>query len=348
MSTYNPSTISNLDLQISQPLLQGFGFAVNNRAIRVAKNNLQVADLVFKEQVITTVSNMVQLYWNLVSLKADVDVRKKSLSLSEKLYSDNQKQVEIGTLAPIAIVQAEAEVAARQQDLLTSETNVLQQETVIKNTLSRNGIANPAIADAHIIPTDPIRIPEVEPVQPVQDLMEKALDSRPELAQSRIAIENTKINLTGTKNALLPVLSAVADVRNNALTGLPNPLNPRLNDPLLGSPPNPVFVGGYSNVLGQLFGRNFPSYSIGLQMNIPLRNRAAQANMATAQLNLRQNELTVQKLVNQIRVDVQNALIAVRQARARHQAAVKSRILQEQTLDANRRSSRSAHPLRIT
>jgi len=264
-------------------------------------------------------------------------VRKKSLSLSEKLYSDNQKQVEIGTLAPIAIVQAEAEVAARQQDLLTSETNVLQQETVIKNTLSRNGIANPAIADAHIIPTDPIRIPEVEPVQPVQDLMEKALDSRPELAQSRIAIENTKINLTGTKNALLPVLSAVADVRNNALTGLPNPLNPRLNDPLLGSPPNPVFVGGYSNVLGQLFGRNFPSYSIGLQMNIPLRNRAAQANMATAQLNLRQNELTVQKLVNQIRVDVQNALIAVRQARARHQAAVKSRILQEQTLDAEQK-----------
>lgn len=334
---YNPSTFSSLDLQLAQPLLQGFGFALNRRAIRIAKNNLQVADLVFKEQVITTVANIVQLYWNLVSLKTDVEVRKKSLALSDKLYSDNQKQVQIGTLAPIAIVQAEAEVAARQQDLLTAETNVLQQETVIKNTLSRNGLASPAIAEAHIVPTDPIRIPDVEQIQPIQDLMEKAIDSRPELAQSRISIENSKINLAATRNLLLPSISAVADLRNNALTGSPNQLNNRLNDPLLGTQLNPFFVGGYSNILGQLFGRNFPTYSVGLQLNIPLRNRAAQANMATAQLNLRQNELTVQKIINQIRVDVQNALIAVRQARARHQAAVKSRVLQEQTLDAEQK-----------
>lgn len=336
VSLYNPSTASLLDLAITQPLLQGFGFAVNNRAIRVAKNNLQVADLIFKQQVITTVANIVQLYWNLVSLMTDVDVRRKSLALSQKLYADNQKQVEIGTLAPIAIVQAEAEVATRQQDLLTSETNVLQAETVIKNTLSRNGIASPTILEAHIVPTDPIRIPEVEAIQPIQDLMEKALDSRPELAQSRIAIDNSKINLVATKNQLLPSLNAVADLRNNALVGQPNALNPNLNNPLFGGL-NPFFVGGYSNILQQLFSRNFPTYTVGLQLNIPLRNRSAQANMTTAQLLLRQNELTVQKLINQIRVDVQNALIAVRQARARHQAAVKSRVLQEQTVDAEQK-----------
>src|SRR5262249_20325406 len=155
---------------------------------------------------------------------------------------------------------------------------------------SRNGIASPTISEAHIIPTDRIQIPEVEAVIPMQDLVSKALDKRPELQQSRVAIENSRINLTGTKNLLLPQLSVVADLRNNGLTGEPNSIvDPRTGLSVLqtGSA-NPFFVGGYGNALAQLFGRNFPNYSIGLQLTVPLRNRTAQANLATAELNLRQ------------------------------------------------------------
>jgi|GraSoiStandDraft_16_1057320.scaffolds.fasta_scaffold03719_6 outer membrane protein TolC len=346
LNNYNPFTVSSLDLQITQPLLQGFGIAINNRAIRIAKNNLQVADLVFQQQVINTVANVIQLYWNLVSFNEDVDVKTQALALAKKLYSDNQKQVEIGTLAPIEIVRAEAEVASREQDLLTAQTTVLQQETILKSALSRNGVASPAIADARIVPTDPIRIPEKEQVQPVQDLVEMALSSRPDLAQSRIQIDNSKISLTGTKNAMLPSINAFADLRNNALAGQLNtvaganglvPAHPFCGPTVTGPCADPFFIGGYGTVLGQLFGRNFPNYTVGAQLVIPLRNRSAQADVATAQLNLRQNELNVQKLINQIRVDVQNAVIAVSQAQARYQSAVKSRILQEQTLDAEQK-----------
>ncbi len=333
-NTYNPATTSSLDLTITQPLLQGFGIAMNNRTIRIAKNNIRAADVVFKQQVVNVVANVSVLYWNLVYLNNDLDVKRRSVATSVKLLNDNKAQVQVGTLAPISVVQAEAQLASDQQALVQSETNVLQQETLIKSTLSRNGLASPAVASAHVIATDQIRIPEVEEVQPIQDLIEQALDGRPELAQSRIQIDNTKLNLKGVKNLLLPQLSAVADLRNNALAGS---LNTTAN-PATGLVPthaaDSFFIGGYGSVLAQLFSRNFPNYTVGVQLSIPLRNRAAQANMITQELNLRQSELSVQKLINQIRVDVQTALTAVLQARAQFSASTRARILQEQTADA--------------
>jgi outer membrane protein TolC len=340
-STVNPFTNSSLDLTLTQPLLQGFGLALNNRTIRIAKNNLRAADYVFRQQVINSVANVVQLYWNLVAAISTVGVRTQAVSVAQKLYDDNQKQVEIGTLAPIEVVRAEAQLATAQQDLVVAQSAVLQLETVLKSALSRNGLASPSVLEAHVVPTDPIRIPEIEAIQPVQDLVSKALDNRPDLAQSRIQIDNSEIALTGTRNAMLPSLSAVADVRSNALVGSQNtvlgPVSTQTG--LIQVPPiaDPFFLGGYGSILGQLFGRSFPTYSIGLNLVIPLRNRAAQANVATATLNLRQNQLLVQRQINQIRVDVQNALTAVNQARAQYQAAVKGRVLQEQTLDADQK-----------
>jgi outer membrane protein TolC len=340
-STVNPFTTSSIDLNFSQPLLQGFGFAMNNRTIRVAKNNLRATDYVFQQQLINTVANVVQLYWNLVSSNQQVEVQKRAVDVSQKLYDDNQKQVDIGTLAPIEIVRAEAQLATSQQALVAAQSLALQYETVLKSAVSRNGLADLAIMDAHVVTTDPIRIPEVEAIQPIQDLVSKALDNRPDLAQSRVQIDNAEIALTGTKNALLPLLSAVGDMRSNALIGAQNgvigPVSPTTG--LVQTPPlaDPFFLGGYGGVLGQLFARNFPTYSVGLNLNIPLRNRAAQANVATASLNLRQNQLQVQRQINQIRVDVQNALIGINQARAQYQAAVKGRVLQEQTLDADQK-----------
>jgi len=340
-STVNPFTNSSLDLTITQPLLQGFGLALNNRTIRIAKNNIKAADYVFRQQVINTVANVVQLYWNLVAANSTVGVRTQAVTVAQKLYDDNQKQVEIGTLAPIEVVRAEAQLATAQQDLVAAQSAVLQLEAVLKSALSRNGLADTSIQSAHVVPTDPIHIPEVEQIQPIQDLVSTAMDNRPDLAQSRIQIDNAQIVLTGTRNAMLPTLNAIGDFRSNAEVGQQNTVlgPPSTTTGLIQTPPiaDPFFLGGYGTVLGQLFGRNFPTYSIGLNLTIPLRNRAAQANVATATLNLRQNQLLVQRQINQIRVDVQNAMTAVNQARAQYQAAVKGRILEEQTLDADQK-----------
>lgn len=334
----NPSTTSSLSLGITQKLLQGFGVAVNSRNIRIAKNNREVSDLFFKQQVITTVSAIINLYWDLVSFNEDVKVRKQAVALNEKLYSDNQKQVEIGTLAPIEIVRAEAEVARAQQDLTVAETQVLQQETILKNALSRTGVASPAIADARIVTTDRIRLPDIEAVEPVQDVVATALQARPELAQRRIQFENAKISLKGSRSQLLPTLDAFVNLANNGLAGdinnAPLPVGAGF---LPRNTPNDFFIGGYGSVLSQLFARNFPDYNAGFQLNIPLRNRSAQADVIRDQLSLRQQELALQQSENQVRVDVQNALIGLQQARARYQAATKARVLQEQTLDAEQK-----------
>ena len=340
-STINPFTTSSLDLSVNQPLLQGFGIALNNRTIRIAKNNLRAADFVFRQQLINTVANVVQLYWNLVAAISTVNVNNQAGAVAQKLYDDNKKQVEIGTLAPIEVVRAEAQLATAQQALVAAQSSVLQLESVLKSALSRNGLSSDPILTAHVVPTDPIRIPEIEPVVPIQDLVSQALNNRPDLAQSRIQIDNAQIALTGTRNALLPTLNATGDFRSNALVGSQNtivgPVSTQTG--LIQTPPiaDPFFVGGYGGILSQLFGRSFPTYSIGLSLNIPLRNRAAQANVATAALNLRQSQLLVQRQTNQIRVDVNNATIALNQARAQYQAAVKGRILQEQTLDADQK-----------
>ena len=336
-NSLNPFTSSFLDLQISQPLLQGFGFALNNRYVRIAKNNIRVTDYAFQQQVISTVNTVIQAYWVLVTYISSVDVANQSLAQSTKLYEDNKKQVEIGTLAPIAVVQAQAQMATDQNTLVNAQTNVLQQETAIKNLLSRNGVASPLLTETHIIPTDHITIPDVEPIRPVQDLVAQALDQRPDLAQARIQVDNAKINLSGARNAMLPQLNVVGDARNSGLAGSPNSLPLPPGSGGFVTPPDPFVIGGYGDVLKQVFGRNFPTYSVGATLNIPLRNRSAQADMATAQLNYRMTELQLQKAINQIRVDVQTALTALNQARAQYKAADQAVDLQRQTLDAEQK-----------
>ena len=330
----NPLTTGGLSMTFSQPLLAGFGLAVNRRGIHQAENSLRVQDYVFEQQVMTTVAAIVSLYWDLVSFNEQVKVAEQAMATSQKLYDDNKKQVEVGTLAQIAIIQAEAEIASREQDLTVARTNVLQQETIIKDVLSKNGIASPTIADAHIVPLDKIRVPAVEPIEPIQDLFTKALQARPELPQSRLNIANSKLSILGDKSNLLPSVNAFTTLANNGQAGSINPL-----PPLGGNirAPDPFFVGGYGSYLSQLFSRNFPNYAVGVQLNIPIRNRAAEADYIRDSLGLRQSELQLQKQQNQIRADVQNAVISLQQARVRYQAAVKSRMLEEQTLDAEQK-----------
>ena len=334
-ANFDPSLRSNLTLRVTQSLLQGFGRSVNSRNIRIAKNNREVSDLVFKAQVITTVTQVQNLYWDLVSFQAEVRSREEDLRLAQKLYEDNKRRVEIGTLAPIEIVRAEAEVASRQQDLTIAVTRVQVQETTIKNALSKNGLVSPYLLDVEIVPTDRIEVPDIEEIQPLQDLMSQALRSRPELTQSRIRLKNQDISLKGVRNAMLPQVSVFADVTNNGLAG-------RLNEDFMGfpgidSPVSDFFIGGLGTSLSHLFRRNFPDYSIGVQVSFPLRNRRAQADIAATLLERRQEDIRFRQQENAIRAEVRNAVIGVQQARAVFAAAEKTRILQERTLDAEQK-----------
>lgn len=339
-SDFNPSKSANFNLSVTQPLLDGFGRAVNTRNIRVARNNLQVSDLVFRQQVMTTVATVINLYWDLVSYNQNVRVQRQAVALAQKLLEDNRKQVEIGTLAPIEIVRAEAQVASSQQSLTIAETQLLQQETVLKNVLSRTGVASPLLAEARVVPTDQIRVPATESIEPIQDLVAKAMENRPELAQTRVQMENAKIGLAGTKSALRPTLDLVGTLQNNGLAGQVNTLP--VPSVIPGAPPtprnpnavDPYFLGGYGTALAQMLRRNFPNYSLGFQLNVPLGNKVAEADMIRDQLSIRQQEIRQQQLINQIRLDVTNALIAVQQARAQYEAATKTRVFQEQTLAA--------------
>jgi outer membrane protein len=326
----NPYTTGDLDLQLTQNLLYGFGSAVNNREILVQKNNMKVTDLNFKQQLIATVSSVLNLYWDLVSFNEDLRSRQEETRTAQQLFDDNKKQVDLGSLAEIEITRAEAQLYAAKQDLVISQTNIMQQEIVLKNALSRRGVAVPELASVHIIPLDKMVIPEKDEFKPVEALVEQAMTQRPDMEQSRLNIKSKEVLLVGIKNSLKPNLQAFAEVTNNGLTGSATALAEATGAP-------GYLAGGYGNLLAQIARRNFPNYSAGFSLNIPLRNRAAQSDYATSLLEIRQDELNLQKTTNQVRVDVQNAVIGLQQARARYDAAVKARVLQEKTLDADQR-----------
>ena len=334
-NNFNPSLRSNVTLTYTQPLMRGFGFAVNTRNITVAKRNQQVSDLAFQEQVITIVVRVQQLYWDLVSLRANADSAREALRLAQKLFEDNRRRVEIGTLAPIEIVRAEAEVAARQEDVTIAETQTLLQETLIKDAISVNGIASPSLQFVRIVPTDTIEVPADEPLQPIDVLMEGALAARPDIEQARIQLGNRDINLKAIRNARRPRLDLSFDVTNNGLAGQVNEnFVPR---PGQDASVSQFFLGGLGNSLGQIFRRNFPDYQVSLNLVVPLRNRQAQADLTATMLEGRQAEIRLRQSANSIRTEVQNAVIGLQQARARHQSAVKSRVLQERTLEAEQK-----------
>ncbi|MEX2261276.1 MAG: TolC family protein [Bryobacteraceae bacterium] len=334
----NPSTAGGLVFAYVQPLLRGFRVAVNNRFIRIARNNRQVSDLTFEEQVINTVHTVIRLYWDLVSLNNTVRVQIQSLDLAERLLSDNIEQERAGTLAPIEVVRARAEVASARRDLTIAETRVRQQETILKDYITRGIVDAQRLATIRVIPTDTIAPPR-EMVEPLQDLTAAARMRRPELARADIQVENSKIALTGSRSALLPSLDLVVNARSNVLYGQVNPLPPATGD---ASPipfernPDPAFVGGPGTGLAQIFSGRFPDYGLELHLNIPLFNRVAQADHTRNQLSLRQQEIRFRQLEKQVGVDVVNAQIAVQQARAAHDAAQQARVLQEQSLEAER------------
>jgi outer membrane protein TolC len=326
---FNPSISGYLDVQVNQNLLQGLSVGVNNRNIRVAKNNLKVSNLQVKLQVVTTVSAVLNLYWDLVSFNEAVRIKEQALGTAQTLYDGNRKQVAIGALPAIEVTRAAAEVSASKEDLLIAQTNLAQQEIVLKNALNRNSMQNVWLDDVHIVPLDRIEVPKTEEIRPVPDLIQEAVENRLEIERSKINLDSSQLLLKGDKNGLLPNLQAFAELTNHGLAG---PANPLYNN-CCGAP-NAYFIGGDGNMLSQILRRNFPDYSAGFSLNIPFRNRASQADYVTDQLQLRQTELQLQRTLNQVRVDVKTAVIGLEQARARYQTAVDTRALAEESLKA--------------
>jgi outer membrane protein TolC len=333
-----PVLNSNMRFQITQHLMQGWGIGSNLRFIRQANNNREISDVAFRGQAIATVVQIQNIYWDLVTAYEDMRVKERSLALANQLLSDTEKQVKIGTLAPIEIVRSQSAVATARQDLIVSQTALQLQQLLTKNALARN-LEDAAFAAAEVIPTDTMSIPSTEPVTPIQDLVSDALAHRWELAQSRIDLTNRGITKKAARNALLPTVDLVAWYGTAALAGNPNPSIICGATATFGCIPasQAPSATGYSNTVHTLFGGDFPDYAVGFNVNIPIRNRPAQADQVRSELEYRQAQARLQQLQNQIRIEVRNAQYALEQNRARVEAASAGARLAAQSLDAEQK-----------
>lgn len=337
-TSLNPELSSNFRATISQPLLQGFGWNLNTRNIRIAKNNREITDVAFRQQVISTVVQIQNIYWNLVSAYETVKVNQESVALAQKTLSDNQKQVEIGTLAPIEVVRAESQLATSKQQLIVAQTNLQYQELLMKNAISRS-LVDPTFASVPVVPTDTMVIPQVEPVLPIDELVNDALSHRPELAQSRINLQNQQITNRALKNGLLPSVNLFAFYGASAVGGEQNALatcGPN-NTTNFCTPAGSVPTRGFGGTFSNLFDSSAPDKGVGIQVNIPIRNRSAQADQIRGQLEYQQNQMLLQQQENQIRIDVRNAQYTLQQDRAQVDAAVSAVALQRESLDAEQK-----------
>ena len=305
---------SNLRAQVTQHLLQGFGFAPNTRFIQIAKTNREISDVAFRWQITTTVDQIENMYWDLVYAYENVRVQKEQLAFAQKTLSDTQKQVEIGTLAPIEVVRAQSTVASNQQTLTVALTNLDLQQLLMKNALSRT-LVDPVLADAEVVPTSTMELAAQEPVVPIQDLVNDALSHRPELAEQRMNLSNTEISNKAIRSSLLPSLDLFAYYQGTGLGGALNPTYLCTTSPSQCSGAATPATS-YSGALGQLVDSTAPDKGVGLQLTIPIRNRAAQATQVRGELEYRQSQLRLQQLENQIRIEVRNAQFSLRQNRA--------------------------------
>jgi len=352
-TTYSPLINSNFQARFTQHLLQGFGFLPNSRFIRIARNNREISDVAFRLQTITTVDQIENMYWDLVYAYENVRVQQESLAFAQKTLSDTQKQVQIGSLAPIEVVRAESTVASDQQQLITAQNNLQLQQLLMKNALSRN-LQDPHLADAEVIPTSTMQLPTQEPVIPTEDLVADALAHRAELAESRIDLTNRQINNKAVRNAQLPTLDLFAYYGGAGLAGAQNPANlcthdlPDVQSFGLCAGPNPSVPGSptlilpvgtvaYPTALNQLVNSSSPDKGLGFSLNIPIRNRNAQSEQVRAELEFRQAQMRLQQLENQIRMEVRSAQFNVSQNRAAVEAAQAAVKLGHESLEAEQK-----------
>src|SRR5499427_470428 len=362
LTTNNPTSLltpqlgSSFQFRFTQNLLQGYGFLPNTRFIRIARNNREISDVSFRLQVITTVDQIENMYWDLVFAFENVRVQQEALTYGQRALDDAKRQAQVGTVPPIQVVSAQSTVATQQQNLIVAQNNLQLQELLMKNALTKS-IEDPVLAEADIIPTSGIQIPQKEPPTPIQDLINDALQHRAELVESRIDLNSRDINNRAVRNSMLPTLQAYAYYGGSGVGGDLNPAVPACSptsgsfcfNPSKAPPPFQTSSSvSYGGTLNQLVNSTAPDRGIGLSLNIPIRNRLAQSNQVRAQLEYRQAEVRLHQLENQIRVEVRNAQFDVKQNRAAVEAAQSAVDLARQTLEADQQKLKVGLTTQVT
>jgi outer membrane protein len=329
----NPSSAPSLSLSVQHNLLQGFGRAVNARTITVARMNRDTSNLGFQTTVIGVISEVLNTYYSLAASYEDLKAKTSAAEIAATFFADVKERVRIGTLAPSETIAAEGQAVSTEQARVDAETTLKQQEIQLKNLLSRDATADPVLRSIPILPVDPIRIPDRDDLPPLEELVKQAIANRADLASAKESEAASAISNLGTKSAVLPSGVVFASASQTGLAGTARPLNG--GGAAVAVPPS--LVGGLGTALGQVLRRDYPSESVGAAYFTPLRNRQALADWAIDELTLRQAQLGNLRDFNQVQVDVNNYVIALRQSRARYEASVRNRILQEELYKSERR-----------
>jgi outer membrane protein TolC len=328
-TTLSPLLNPQFRFGFQQQLLAGFGFGPNLRYLRIASNNKKISDIAFKDQVIATVTQIENIYWDLVSAYEQTQVNEQSSSFALQTLDNARKQMQLESIPEMDVLRAEAEVSKRDQDLTVARTSLQLQETLMKNAITKS-LDDPVLEAMAVVPTDRMQAAQPQTSQSIQDLIAVALHGRPELAESDVDLVNRQISRRAARNALLPSLALVGFYGGSALGG---PLNPLCEGS--GCSSNvPTDSGG---ALRNAFNNSAPDYYVGLNLNIPLRNRVAKADQYRSELEYRQAELRLEQLKKQVRIEVRNAQYAVEQTGARVQAARKARDLAQRTFDITKK-----------
>ena len=332
LSSYTPQVNSSFKAVVTQQLLQGAGIWVNKRFIYQALNDRRITDSSFRQQILYTVNQVETIYWGLVQAYQDVQAKQHALEQSNQLLSDNRKQLEVGSMAPLDVVNAESSVAADQQSLISAQSALNYQQQVIKQAITRN-LNDATLAAAPVIPTDRVSLePISEESQPVEALVQEAFQRRPELEQAVLTLRNDEITLKGARNALLPSLDVYGFYGASIIGG---PVNKNCNFAGIScTVTGNTAPGGYGGVLSDLVNSTAPDKGVGFNVTIPIRNREAQSKQERSLMEYRQAELRLEQLYTQIRMQVVNAQFALINDRAQVLASMAARDYQQQSVDA--------------
>ena len=329
-SIYNvlsPQLTTGFELIVNQPLLQGFGLATNERFIHIAKKNLQLTDLAFRAQVIATISQVENIYWDLVNAYQDSQIKDRSLAYANETLSDDQKQLQLQNVPAMQVMKDQSAVASAEGDLTVSNATLRLNELLIKNALTKT-IDDPALAEMPVVPLDLQGQPDPNEAKPIDQLISDAEKNRPDVSEDQIAMQIAQNNLKTIKNELLPQLSLYGHFYGNGYGGQLNPVCDSQATECSTELPK-----GFSGAFQNTFNYSSPEYTVGFALNITLRNRIAKADQFRAMLDYRQKELTFEQQKKTILLDVHNSQYALQQAQARVTAAQKARDLAQKTFD---------------
>jgi len=329
-NTFNPSYSGTINYSVTQPLLQNFGRDINGHLIRIAKNNRTLSDVAFEMQTIDLVTAAEQMYWDLVFQIQNAKIHKHALDVAQKTLADNKRQVEIGTMARIEVVQAESEVAQREVQMVTTSYTADQTQDRVKKIITSLG--DPALVSAELNPIELPRKPEDDDILPIADGIKYALESRPELRQLALQLQNSDIDVQFTKNQLLPNLTVGASYTQSGVGGVET-----VRSGLGGSDIVSVIRGGLGDAFGQLFGYNYTGYAFGFNLSIPLTNKAALADNARAVTQKDSLQAKRTQMAQEIALEVRNAQTVVIMNKAQIAAAEKALELANVELEAEQK-----------